>query len=152
MFSGFYPPPPCPGFVAMMVLSATWQWAHTNMRRGLPCRSRVVSGLVNLNILNSGSTLEPTTGFQPANSCLQGRCLERLATSAQRNYFTTGAQRMQGKNYHPAGWIRGNRCLSFAKTRRRPPLPTSLPAALKSPPADSGPLPVCLPFGHQGVP
>ena len=53
--SGFYPPPPRPGFVAIMVLSATWQWAHTNMRHGLPCRSRIVSGLGNLNILNSGA-------------------------------------------------------------------------------------------------
>ncbi len=53
--SGFYPPPPRPGFVAMMVLSTTWQWAHTNMRHGLPCRSRIASGLGNLNILNSGA-------------------------------------------------------------------------------------------------
>ena len=53
--SGFYPPPPRPGFVAMIVLSVTWQWAHTNMRHGLPCRSPSVSGLENLNMLNSGA-------------------------------------------------------------------------------------------------
>ncbi len=51
--SGFYPPPPRPGFVAIMVLSTTCLWAHTNMRRGLPCRSRIVSGLGNLNIVDS---------------------------------------------------------------------------------------------------
>ena len=39
----------------MMVLSATCQWAHTNMRHGLPCRSHIVSGLGNLNIFNSGA-------------------------------------------------------------------------------------------------
>ena len=39
----------------MIVLSATCQWAHTNMRHGLPCRSHIVSGLGNLNILNSGA-------------------------------------------------------------------------------------------------
>ncbi len=50
---GPYPPPPRHGFVAMIVLS-TWQWAHTNMRHGLPCRSHRVSGLGNLDILNSG--------------------------------------------------------------------------------------------------
>ena len=53
--SGFYPPPPRPGLVAMMVLSATCPWAHTNMPYGLPCRSRIVSGLRNLDILNSGA-------------------------------------------------------------------------------------------------
>jgi hypothetical protein len=55
LFSGFYPPPPRPGFVARMVLSTTCPWAHTNMRHGLPCRSRIVSGLRNLDILNSGA-------------------------------------------------------------------------------------------------
>jgi len=64
----------------MMVLSTTCAWAHTNMGLGLPGRSRIVSGLRNLDILNSGSTLERTTGF--SISCLQGRRLERLATSA----------------------------------------------------------------------
>ena len=53
--SGFYPPPPRPGLVAMMVLSTTCPWAHTNMRRGLPCRSLIVSGLEDLNILTSGA-------------------------------------------------------------------------------------------------
>jgi hypothetical protein len=56
--SGFYPPPPRPGLVAMMLLSTTGPWAHTNMGLGLPCRSCFVSGLENLSILNSGSTLE----------------------------------------------------------------------------------------------
>ncbi len=51
---GLYPPPPRPGFVAMMVLS-TWQWAHTNMRLGLACRSHRVSGLGNLDMLDSGT-------------------------------------------------------------------------------------------------
>ena len=51
---GFYPPPR-PGFVVMMVLSTTCQWAHTNMRHGLPCRSRRASALGNLNILNPGT-------------------------------------------------------------------------------------------------
>ena len=37
----------------MMVLSTTSPWAHTNVRHGLPCRSHIVSGLGNLNILNS---------------------------------------------------------------------------------------------------
>ena len=53
--SGFYPPPPRPGLVAMMVLSVTCPKAHTNMPYGLPCRSRIVSGLRNLDILNSGA-------------------------------------------------------------------------------------------------
>ena len=65
---GFYPPPPRPGFVAMMVLSTTCLWAHTNMRRGFPCRSRVVSGLGNLNILNSRAAIK--------NPPFAGRVLE----------------------------------------------------------------------------
>jgi hypothetical protein len=35
----------------MMVLSTTCGWAHTNMRPGLPCRSHIVAGLGNLNML-----------------------------------------------------------------------------------------------------
>jgi hypothetical protein len=57
----------------MMVLSATCQWANTNMRHGLPCRSRIVAGLGNLNILNSGSTPEPTTVVHPAIAWLPRR-------------------------------------------------------------------------------
>lgn len=49
---GFYPPPPRPGFVAMMV-QPTCQGVNTNIRCGLSCRSHRASGLGNLNILNS---------------------------------------------------------------------------------------------------
>ena len=47
------------------------------MRLGLPGRSHIVSGLGNLNIFNSGSTVESPTGFQPAIFRLDG-CLETL--------------------------------------------------------------------------
>jgi hypothetical protein len=65
---GFYPPPPLPGFVAMMVMQPTCQGVNTQMRCGLSCRLHRASGLAHLNIFNSGADGWISTSDLPGTS------------------------------------------------------------------------------------